>query len=205
MIYGLVLAAGESVRFPWNKMLYVYHDKPVVVQTISNIVESGFIDKVIVVTGFQHDKIKETIKEYGLKVDIVYNTEYRVGMSSSVKRGVKYIVENLSIPYGIMINPGDVAWVHPGIYALIALRFVENYEKYDIVVASYRERVGHPIIFSKRLIKDLLNISEERQGLKEVVLKHKNSLLRVETGYPGVLLDLDTILDLLRIKGSIYK
>lgn len=205
MIYCVVLAAGESTRFPLNKLLYLYYNRPVVVQTISNIIESGAIDEVIVVTGYQHEILSKIIADSGMRVHIVYNKDYRNGMSSSVKVGIKYMLERLKLPDGIMINPGDVAWVHPGVYALVVTRFLEGLHAHPIAVATYRGRKGHPIIFSSHILGDLLLITEERFGLKEVINKYRDSILAVETGYPGVLLDLDDVLDLLEIKRSIYK
>lgn len=187
-------------------MLYVYYDKPLILQTVQNIIESGIVDKVIVVTGYMSKELERVLEEAGYSVDIVKNPEYATGgMSSSVKTGITYAIKKYGIPLGIMVNPGDVAWVHPGVYALVALKFFEAVDKYRIVVAGYRGKRGHPIIFSNSLLNDLLSISEERHGLKEVVEKYRNSILVVETGYPGVLLDLDTVLDILRVKNTLYK
>lgn len=204
-VHCIIPAAGESTRFPWNKLLYVYHDKPIIIQTISNIEKSSVVDEIVVITGFQYKELTKTIKDHGLDVDIVYNPEYRSGMSNSVKKGVKYILEEKTIPDGIMINPGDAAWIEPGIYTLVVTKFSEYSDRYDIAISSYHGKTGHPVIFSNKLTRELLEISEEKQGLKEVIHRHRYSVLKVETEYPGVLLDLDTILDLLRIKNSVYK
>lgn len=204
LIYCIVPAAGKSTRFPWNKMLYTYRDKPLLVQTLMNILESDSIKKVVLVTGYRHQLVESIVRNYGLAVDIVYNPDYEAGMSSSIKAGVKYVVEHMNKPAGIMVNPGDVAWIHPGIYAFLTVKYFENVNNYDIVVASYRGRRGHPVIFSNKLINDLLSISEEKHGLKELITKYWNKVLIIETNYPGVLLDLDTILDLLRVKSALY-
>ncbi|MEM4487278.1 MAG: nucleotidyltransferase family protein [Desulfurococcaceae archaeon] len=205
MIYCIVLAAGESARFPSNKLLYIYQDKPIILQTLSNIVNSRSVRDIIVVTGYQHEAIERIIKGSGIKAYVVYNPDYRKGMSYSIKVGVNYILEKLDMPCGIMINPGDVAWVHPGIYTLIAGKFLEDPHAHSIVVAAYRGRRGHPVIFSSKVINDLLSITEEKLGLKEVINKYRYDTLVVETEYPGVLLDLDNLLDLLRVKNNIYK
>ncbi|MEM0246354.1 MAG: nucleotidyltransferase family protein [Desulfurococcaceae archaeon] len=204
MIYCIVPAAGRSTRFPWNKLLYIYRDKPLIVQTITNILESGFVKRVVLVTGYQHQLIESIVRKFNLEVDIAYNPDHEAGMSSSIKVGVKYIVNHANNPAGIMVNPGDAAWIHPGVYALLTVRYFENVDNYDIVVASYEGRRGHPIIFSSRLINDLLSISEEKHGLKEVITRCQSRVLAVETNYPGVLLDLDTVVDLLRVKSTIY-
>lgn len=187
-------------------MLYVYSDKPLIVQTVQNILESSVVDRVVVITGYMSKELERVLREAGYPVDIIENPEYATGgMSSSIKTGVLYTIKKYGIPLGIMVNPGDVAWVHPGVYALVASKFLEVVDRYKIVVAGYRGRRGHPIIFSTSLLSELLSISEERKGLKEVVEKHGNSVLVVETEYPGVLLDLDTLLDILRVKSTLYK
>lgn len=204
MIVCVVPAAGESSRFPWNKLLFIYNEKPIIVQTISNILGSGVVDDVVLVTGYQSSSIVELTRRYGLNVRVVYNQDYKSGMSSSIKLGVKYVTEAFKNVHGVMVNPGDAAWIHPGIYTLLVVKFLEYMDRYDIVVATYRGRRGHPIIFSGRLLSELESVSEETQGLREVVKKHSQSTLLVETGYPGVVLDLDTVLDILRVKSSLY-
>jgi len=204
LIVAIVTAAGESTRFPWNKLLYNYSSKPLVVQTVENLVLSGFIERIIVVTGYMHDKVESTIRNYGFKVEFVYNPKYREGMSSSIKKGVEYILENRIDADGLLVNPADCAWIHPGIHALIAVKFYDYLNKYHVFIASYRGRRGHPVVFSREIIADLLSISEEKRGLKEITSKYADKTLIIETNYPGVVLDLDSINDILRVKSSLY-
>ena len=76
---------------------------------------------------------------------------------------------------------------------------------HKIIIAGYRGIKGHPIVFNGNLMAELLSISEEKHGLKELVEKYKYDTLVVETNYPGVVLDLDTIIDLIRIKTIVLK
>lgn len=206
MICCIVLAAGMSTRFPWNKLLYVYEHEPLIVQTVQNILKSGSVNKIVVVTGFMSKHVEKVLMERGLNIDLVENPDYaKGGMSSSIKVGLRYITDRLSHVTAVMINPGDVAWVHPGIYTLIVTRFLENRDRYKIVVAGYRGKRGHPILLSGTILEDLLSISEEKQGLREIVHKYKYETLVVETEYPGVLLDVNTVLDILKVKSTVYK
>ncbi|MGC8953533.1 nucleotidyltransferase family protein [Desulfurococcus amylolyticus] len=202
MIACIVPAAGLSTRFSWNKLLYLFDEEPVIIRTVKNISSSRYVSRIIIVTGYESDKVSETVKEYigdsEKRIRIIYNPEYTRGMSSSIKKGVESLQGELHLFKGIMVNPGDVAWVHPGIYDYVSMRFLESGKK--IAVASYRGRRGHPIVFSSDLFIDLTGISEESRGLKAVVEKYISETLVVETGYPGVLLDLDTVLDLNRVK-----
>lgn len=206
MIICVVPAAGISKRFPWNKLLFRYHDKPLVVQVLENIVNSEAVDSIVLVTGYMKLEIEEAVREAGLKVEFVWNPNYEVGgMSSSIRAGVSFARSKYASIEAVMVNPADAAWIHPGVYALVVSKYSDYSGYYKVAVAAYRGRRGHPILFSGDLIEELLTISEEKQGLKEVVNKYRYSTLVVETEYPGVLLDLDTILDVLRVKATIYK
>lgn len=206
MIYCVIPAAGESSRFPWNKLLYIYDEKPLIVRTVENIVSSGVVDRVIVVTGHNREEVQRVLIGSELLVDVVYNPNYKMGgMSSSIKVGVTYALEKHGVPDWLMINPADVAWVHPGVYTLIASRLPDAMNKYKIVVAGYKGIKGHPILFSREIVNDVLSISEERRGLKEVVEKYRYETLVVETNYPGVVLDFDTLHDIVRVKNTLYK
>jgi molybdenum cofactor cytidylyltransferase len=205
VIYCVVPAAGESTRFPWNKLLYNYCDKPVIVQTISNILESGVFKKVVVVLGYQHELVADALRDFRSHVDITVNSHYKQGMSTSIKLGVEYIARNYGDARIIGVNPGDVAWIHPGIYTSVVVRFSEQLGRFRVAVAAYRGIRGHPILFSSEILSELLSISEEKMGLKEITSKYRDQTLIVETGYPGVILDLDTVLDILRVKQLVNK
>jgi len=204
-VYCVVPAAGESTRFPWNKLLYKYHDKPLIAQTVSNIVDSGVFKRVIVVLGYQAELVVEVLGDLEKYVDIVVNPKFKQGMSSSVKTGVEYIAKNYSDARVICVNPGDAAWIHPGVYVSVVARFTEHLDKFHVAVATYRGKRGHPVLFSTSILRDLLSITEEKMGLKEITSKYRDKTLLVETNYPGVLLDLDTVLDLLRVKQLVHK
>ncbi|MCD6301650.1 MAG: nucleotidyltransferase family protein [Staphylothermus sp.] len=203
MIVGIILAAGESRRFPGNKLLFKWEGKPIIRRTLENALRSK-INKIIVVLGHNKDLILETIKDLDDKVVHVYNEEYKKGMSTSVKTGVKYAYENYGEEIeGILITPGDTAWIPPEAYDIVIDKFIEK--KPLIAVAAYQGRRGHPIIFHKLLISEILKINEETRGLKKITKKYRLYTLVVETPYPGVILDIDTYNDLNRVKYVLKK
>jgi len=204
LIACIVPAAGVSSRFPWNKLLYG-SEKPLITQTLDNILNSALVSRIMVVTGYRSNEIEEAIRGYidAGKIWITHNPNYNAGMSSSIKRGLEALRSELGLLRGIMINPADAAWIHPGIYDYVSIKFLESDKK--IAVATYQGRRGHPIIFSTSIFNELEAISEETRGLKSVVNKYWYDTLLVETGYPGVLLDLDTVLDLNRVKEYSWK
>ena len=61
----------------------------------------------------------------------------------------------------------------------------------SIVIPSFQNRRGHPMIFSASLFEELLQAPLD-QGAVTVVRKHQDEILYVEVNEPGVLIDIDT-------------
>jgi molybdenum cofactor cytidylyltransferase len=191
MISLVVLAAGMSTRFGENKMLYPIDDEPMVRRVVNTALSSS-VDEVVVVVGFEAEKVKEVLK--GLRCRIVENPDYAIGgQSSSVKCGVRHINEKAD---AVIILPGDVAFID----ATVINKVVEEYRrrKAKIIVAAHRGKPGHPILFDRSLIPEILTIDEAGYGLKAVVNRHKAEVVYVEANTPNVLLDIDRKADLNR-------
>ncbi len=186
----IVLAAGESTRFGENKMLYRIDGVPVIRRVVLAAING--LAETIVVLGHEAERVREALQ--GLDVRTVLNPQYREGMSSSVKVGVRAA----SATRGILVLPGDVAFMTPELVKLV----IEEHRKTGalIVLPTYNGRGGHPILFDIRLRDELLNISEAGRGLKEVVNRHLQDVYRIETGTPRILLDIDYREDLERAR-----
>ena len=191
MISLVVLAAGMSTRFGENKMLYPIDGEPMVRRVVKAALSSS-VDEVIVVVGFEAEKVKEALK--GLKCVIVENLDYAIGgQSSSVRCGVRHVKDDTE---AVMILPGDVAFIDPSIIDKVVEEYRSKSAK--IVVASYKGKPGHPILFDRTLIPEILKIDEAGYGLKAVVNRHRADVVYVEADTPNVLLDVDRKADLSR-------
>ncbi|MEM3386720.1 MAG: nucleotidyltransferase family protein [Nitrososphaerales archaeon] len=189
MISVVVLAAGLSTRFGENKMLYPIEGEPMVRRVVKTALSSS-IDEVVVVIGFEAEKVKAALKDLNCK--LVENPEYATGgQSSSVKCGVKVVRKDAD---AVMILPADVAFIDREVIDMV----VEKYkrEKPKIVIASYKGKAGHPILFDRSLLPEILMIDEAGYGLKAVVKRHQDEVVQVETSTPNVLLDIDRKSDL---------
>jgi len=180
----VVLAAGKSERFGKNKMLVKVLDEPLIRKVVKNALSSQ-VDEVIVVLGYMASEIEKVL--YNLPCKIVLNENFEKGMSSSVKIGVSKISKTAE---AVLILPGDYPLVTAEDINRVISKFKETGA--SIVIASYKGKPGHPILFSKRLFKEIMKISEEEQGLKAVVRKHREEIVLAETNSPGVLMDVDT-------------
>lgn len=203
MFAAIVPAAGESSRFPWFKLTYVYHDKPLVAQTVENIALSNAVDLIVIVTGYKSEEVRDALRDWRELVSFVHNPRYREGMSSSIRAGAEYLMREFGDIEGLFVNPADAAWIHPGVYALVKCRLMDSGK--GIAIAAYQGARGHPIAFRGDLLGEVAEITEAEMGLKGLVNRHRENIILVETGYPGVLLDLDNVLDILRVKLTIKK
>ncbi len=183
MIDGVILAGGYSSRLKKNKMTLIFDDLPI----ICNVIEAmkQYCDKIIVVTGHYHDEIERVVKKYEV-VNVVRNTNYNLGMFSSVKAGVKDINNDF------FLTPGD----YPLIKASTYKKLLDS--KGMIRVPIYNGRKGHPILISKELIDPLLKEPVE-SNLK--VFRDRYKVNYIEVDDKGVLIDVDTMEDYLTIKG----
>lgn len=203
MFVSIILAAGLSTRFPGNKLLYLWEGKPVIYWTVSNVLDSS-VDKVFVVTGYERPYVLKALEELGGRFVEIYNPYYVQGMSSSVKTGVMHVIEYYGDEVtGVFITPGDCAWIPGEAYDLLINVYREK--KRLILIAGYDGVKGHPILFDKSLLSEIINISEETMGLKSILNKYRYDVLLVNTPYPGVVLDLDTYNDLNRVKYMLKK
>ena len=90
MISAIVLAAGQSKRMGGdNKLIKKYNKKYLINHIISTLIKSK-VNKIIVVLGFQKLKVRKiTVKNK--KINFVYNKNYKSGMASSIKTGLKKV------------------------------------------------------------------------------------------------------------------
>ena len=175
-----------------NKLLADVNGTPMIRRVIQAALRSK-VDEVIVVLGWQSDKIHKTLTD--LPCRQIVNKNYELGQSSSVKVGLG---EVSPMTRAVLVLPGDLAMIGPSSINAV----IEEYDRglHSIVVAAYNGRAGHPILFDRRLFEEIDQINEETFGLKSVIKRHDAEVRLVETGTPNVLRDVDTPKDLMELE-----
>ena len=185
MLSAIVLAAGLSKRMVnINKLLLPYNNKTIIEITLENILASG-IDEVIVVTGYEAEKAKAAIQH--LPVSIFYNSDYEIGMTTSIQFGIEHAKEN-----GYMICLADMFMITSEEYSLLRKIYEENFLsnlKY-IYVPRYNNEKGNPVIFSP-YYKDAILKHKEMEGCKAIVQSNKENIFWVDMPTNHVLQDMD--------------
>lgn len=183
---AILLAAGKSTRMGSLKGLLPWHGTTLFEHQLKAL-ERASLDEIIVVLGFQAELFNRIAKNYPVK--IVYNQHFLSGKCSSILCGLQAI-EKVSLP--ILITAVDQP-TNPEIINRLA-ESLQN-SNAQIAVPVYKEKRGHPVLFSERMLSELLSITEETQGLRGIFQKYKHNVLEVPVNNSGILLNLNTYED----------
>ena len=167
MIKAILLAAGQSKRMKSeNKLIKLYKNKPLINYSL-NVLTKSKVNKIIIVLGHQHKELKKIIKK-NKKIIFTYNKNYKKGMASSIKNGLKKISKN---DKGFIVAQSDMPFVKQSDINKICRSI--NSKKFLIHALKYKNRVGNPIGFDSSLIKKFKNIKGQF-GAKFMVKRLKN-------------------------------
>jgi len=174
-----------------NKLLTKVNGIPMLRGVTQAALKSN-VDEVIVVLGFEAEKVKEAIAD--LSCRIVINRDYEKGQSSSLIAGMRAINKST---LAVLVLPGDLARIETSSINLVVQSYIK--EGSHIVSAAYNGRPGHPILLSRELFDEIMLITEESSGLKSVIMNHRNEMRLVETNTENVLTDVDSPDDLKKL------
>ncbi|HKA19676.1 MAG TPA: nucleotidyltransferase family protein [Blastocatellia bacterium] len=194
MISAILLAAGESRRMGDFKQLLPIGNKTFVEQCVDTLLETP-VSEVIVVTGHRESDVRRVLGNRNVKY--AHNPDYRLGMATSIKCGVQAASKDSR---AFLISLVD----QPHIGAEVIRRIIDAYERMTpkIVVPTKDGRNGHPIILDGSLREEILQIDVE-VGLRQVVNRHSDTVIKVEVTSRTVLEDCDLPEDYERIIGDL--
>jgi Uncharacterized MobA-related protein len=190
----IVLAAGESRRMKQPKQLLIFKGKTLLRRAAETALASN-AEKICVVLGANYEKLKTEISD--LQLEIAFNENPRAGMSSSLKSGLKKLLEiepNLS---GVLVMLVD----QPLVETALLNRLIEIFRmgKRAVVACEYGETFGVPAVFSSQLFDEILNLSVEG-GAKGLIEEFKDSAEIIPA--PEAAFDVDTPEDYARLTAS---
>lgn len=190
----IILAAGNSTRLGKPKQLLEFQGKTLIRRAAETALAAG-CENVVVVLGANSDRIKKEIENLPLK--IVINENWESGMSSSIKTGLEKLLETEPNPSSVILTLCD----QPLVDAKTILRLIETRHKTQkkIVACEYRETLGVPVIFSREMFKELLNLQGDA-GAKFLIKKYLSDAAKIPV--PEAAIDIDTAEDYEKLKNS---
>jgi len=189
MIAAVVLAAGLATRFGSCKQLLrlgADFKAGYLVEVVVNRLLSSQIEEIVVVTGNQYEKISDVLADKA--VELSFNPDYKLGLSSSIKQGIKE-VEDLKQLAGVLFTPADMPHLTSSVIDDLLNDFRKNSS--SIVVPEYQGQRGNPVIFPKSLLAELKQVKGDKGG-REIIKQNPDLVRRVEVASDEVIFDIDT-------------
>lgn len=186
MIWAVVLAAGESKRMGKPKQLLAFGRTTVIETVLQNILGSG-VDRTLVVLGAAHERLEPVISKF--PVGWTLNPDFQFGMLSSVQWGIRHLPPDAR---AALIFLGDQPWISPETID----RVIDEYKKKNrgLVLPVHKKTGGHPLLLDLKYRKEIETLDPDT-GLRELLSRHPEDILRVEIADPDILRDMDTPAD----------
>ena len=176
MIKAILLAAGKSKRIKSeNKLTKLYKKKPLLSYSLKALHKSK-VNKVIIVLGHQQNEVKKIIKKNKKNI-FSFNKDFRKGMASSIKVGLKKITKNNK---GFIVVQSDMPFIKSSdinkIYNSIKSK------KFLVHVLKFKNKVGNPIGFDISTVKKFKRIKGDF-GAKFMVkrLKKETNFIKINS------------------------
>lgn len=183
---GVVLAAGRSSRMGSPKALLDFLGRPFAVRILEAL-EALEVKTRVVVLGPDAPRIQPAIA--GHDCMIVENPEPETGPIASLRCALRAL-QPLQ-PSAILVWPVDL----PHVRVTTVERVMEAHRRTGapIVVPTFAERRGHPVIWGSALFAELLeNPVASREGARAVLHDHERELVSVPVDDPAVIDEVNT-------------
>jgi len=189
MVSAILLGAGESKRMGVNKLFLPWGRKTIFEHCLVTLLRSK-VKEVIIVLSERSKEMRSQLEKAlafpGKRVKIAINPNYKRGMSTSIRRGIRVMDRSSR---GILIALGDQPFLKARTINALIQAF--NQGKGKIIVPSFRGKKGHPVIFHRQYEKELLNLKGDMGG-RFIIQKYPKGIKTVPVKSEGVVKDIDT-------------
>ena len=180
----VVLAAGASVRMGTPKQLLKIEGVSLIRRSVEHALGSG-CGPVVAVLGASADLIAPALS--GLEIHIAVNHDWKMGISSSIRCGLRSLLTVNSQVEGVILFLAD----QPNVTGASLRKLTEARlrRSSELVAASYSGHIGTPALFSRSYFNELLQL-EGQGGAKNLLERHAARVLSID--FPEAAFDLDT-------------
>jgi len=197
-VAGLVLAAGASSRMGIPKQLLPAGDTLLLERVLAQALRSK-LDLVVLVLGFKAHEIRGKIRSGSLQsnLKIVENTDYKLGISSSIIAGLSHVEKNYA---HVMILLGDMPYITSGVINRLVSGYLES--GLPLGALKVRRKRSHPVIIGRPFFPALHRLTGD-QGARDLFVSHKDQVCLVDPGEDYDDMDIDTYEDYLKFKKTL--
>jgi molybdenum cofactor cytidylyltransferase len=170
VIAGILLAAGESTRMGDLKALLRWRGTTLLQSQAAALVQAG-VSPLLAVLGHRADELRPLLPP---AARVVLNERYRDGKSTSIVAGVSALPRDTEAAVIVAVDQPCEA----GVIRALMDRYATDRPR--LLLPSVNRRRGHPTLFDRSLFPDLRTISEEREGLREVMVRYEADIRYVD-------------------------
>jgi molybdenum cofactor cytidylyltransferase len=175
IVIGIILAAGTSSRMgATNKLLLKYKSHTIIEEVLEQMLNSE-VDRILVVTGFESDRIEEALIEYTAdRVSFVLNRNYRLGRAESVRCAIRQIDGRVDAALFMVADK-------PGVTSDLINRAIDRFmlDRPAVLYVETPAGRGHPIIFSQEVFSGLLKLQGDHAG-DRLIAKYRDDTVKLE-------------------------
>ena len=181
MIYGILLAAGNSERYGCNKLLEKLSDGQTIIEKSGSKLIACVDNAIAVVRG---DNIELADRLELLGFEILLCPDSHLGIGASLSSAIKHIQN----AHGYVVSLGDMPFIKQKTIEKVVHLLGQNK---SIVMPRYKKSHGHPVGFNYMFKNELSQLNGD-QGGKNIINMHSKELFVFDCDDAGVLMDIDT-------------
>lgn len=186
VVGALILAAGKSERMGGEPKALLSYQGLTFLEHILRSMEGAEIGYRVVVAGRHFDEIAADAT-----VPVVFNPDYETGMTTSFQVGIRSLPGEVDAALIFLVD-------HPAVSGSTVQALVAHRGRGDVVVPVRRGRRGHPVLFSRRFLDEVLKLPPG-VGVNTCVRAQGDRVVEVTVDDPGILTDVDTPEDFRRL------
>ncbi len=187
----ILLAAGGSLRLGRPKQLLEYQGQTLLRRAAETALASR-CRPVVVVLGAESERCREALR--GLPVSIVVNSEWKEGMSTSIRLGISTLENSPSRISAAILCVCDQPLLTPDILNALCEKYAAT--GLPMAAAEYAGDLGVPALFSADLFDKLKSLSGS-DGARRLLRENPAAVASVP--FPGGERDVDTPADSARL------
>jgi len=179
---AILLAAGQSKRMGAFKPLLPFGKKTVIESCIDYLREGG-VETIVVVLGHRADEVRKKLANHDLTLAL--NPDPNSEMGASIAAGVRALSATAKATLIALCD-------HPAVPASVVAGLIDAWiNGARLVIPTWQNRGGHPVLVDLSLKSELLNLSTSG-GLRTLFDKYPSDVQRIEVDSPFIARDMDT-------------
>lgn len=185
MIWGILLAAGQSTRMGRPKQLLDWHGRPLVRHVA---LQAGAADLagLVVVSGAAAAAVRSALS--GLELTIVENQAYASGQASSLQAGLRTLPAAAT---GAVIVLVDQPLVTTTLINNLVAAFRAMAPPPLALIPRYQGQRGNPVVLSRALFPALMQLQGD-EGARLILRDYGDQVQWIDVEDPAVVTDIDT-------------